>query len=97
MSIEIIKMPKLGMSMTVGKVSEWYFSIGDDVKAGEEIVEVTTEKINHVITANLDGQLRRILVEIDTDYAVETALAVIATADISDAIIDEHLQQIKTL
>ncbi len=90
--IEILRMPKLGLSMTAAKVTEWYVGIGDKVDAGDELVEVTTEKISNGVCCNHSGILRRILVNLDETVQVETPLAVIAKEDISEADIDKALE-----
>ena len=40
-----VTMPKLGMTMKVGKISKWYKNEGDSVDKGENLFEVKTEKI----------------------------------------------------
>ena len=90
-NIEILRMPKLGMSMTEGKVTEWYYQIGDTIEAGDEVLEVSTEKINHGICCHNSGILHRILVAVDQTVKVETALAVIAPNNLSGADIDQLL------
>lgn len=93
-NIEILRMPKLGMSMTEGKVTEWYYQLGDNVDEGDEIVEVTTEKITHGVCCDKAGILRRILVQLDESATVEAPLAIIATLETSDTEIEQALEQL---
>ncbi len=44
-----VTMPKLGMTMKVGKVSKWYKNEGDSVEKGENLFEVETEKITNKV------------------------------------------------
>lgn len=55
-------MPKLGLTMTEGMLSEWNVGPGDRVKAGEVIFSVETDKVVTDITAEADGQIGEILV-----------------------------------
>src|SRR5512138_3960641 len=39
-----IKMPKLSDEMAEGKIAEWQKKVGDEVKAGDVLAQVETEK-----------------------------------------------------
>lgn len=54
--IEVV-MPKLGMTMTSGKVVRWNKQNGDTVTAGEPICEVETDKLNGEVEAEVSGVL----------------------------------------
>lgn len=56
----IIEMPKLGLSMQEGTVAKWLVNIGDQVKKGEAVLEVSTEKISNVVESPIDGVLLKI-------------------------------------
>ncbi|WP_427112705.1 dihydrolipoyl dehydrogenase [Megasphaera sueciensis] len=62
MATEII-MPQLGLTMTTGTVSQWLKSNGDEVKKGDEIVEVETDKISNIVEAHADGVLQIVMQE----------------------------------
>src|SRR5438874_6270274 len=53
---EII-MPKMGDAMTEGKVVRWYKKAGDEVKKGEPVAEIETDKVNLDLEAEADGTL----------------------------------------
>lgn len=59
MAHEVI-MPKLGMAMVEGTVIAWKKRVGDAVKKGEGIVEISSEKIEMEVEAPADGVLLRI-------------------------------------
>ena len=80
MSVKVT-MPKLGMTMKVGKVSKWYKNEGDSVEKGENLFEVETEKITNKIEAPGSGILFQIVVPEGETVPVGTILAVIALAD----------------
>lgn len=58
-----INMPKLGMTMTEGTIDEWYKSVGDEVKKGEAICMIASEKLTLDVEAPEDGILTEITVE----------------------------------
>jgi pyruvate dehydrogenase E2 component (dihydrolipoamide acetyltransferase) len=71
-------MPKMGMTMKVGKISKWYKNEGDSVKKGEDLFEVETEKITNKIESPGSGILFQIVVPSGSTVPIGTILAVIA-------------------
>lgn len=61
MAAEVI-MPKLGMSMVEGTVVAWKMRIGEPVKRGEGIVDISSEKIEMEVESPTDGVLLEITV-----------------------------------
>lgn len=60
---EIIKMPKLGLTMTEGTVSSWRKAEGDRVSKGEVIADVSTDKLAFEVESPIDGVLLKIIVQ----------------------------------
>lgn len=52
-----IKMPQLGLTMTEGTISSWLKKVGDKVKKGDPLVEITTDKLNNILESEVDGFL----------------------------------------
>jgi len=75
-----VTMPKLGMTMKVGKVSKWYINEGASVDKGENLFEVETEKITNKVESPASGILFQVVVPQGTTVPVGTILAVIAQA-----------------
>jgi len=73
-----VTMPKLGMTMKVGKVSKWYKNEGDPVEKGEDLFEVETEKISIKVESPGNGNLFQVVVPAGTTVPIGTILAVIA-------------------
>lgn len=71
-----ILMPTLGMYTTEGTVTDWLRSPGDQVEAGEQIIEITTEKATYQIEAPEAGVLHPV-VEIGTNLAVQALIGYI--------------------
>src|ERR1700709_581116 len=73
-----ILMPALSPTMTEGKLAKWLKGVGDDVRAGDVIAEIETDKATMEVEAVDEGKLARILVEEGTEgVAVNTPIAVL--------------------
>ncbi|MEA2738103.1 MAG: pyruvate dehydrogenase component beta subunit, partial [Acetobacteraceae bacterium] len=82
-----ILMPALSPTMTEGKLARWLKEVGDDVRAGDVIAEIETDKATMEVEAVDEGKLARILVEEGTEgVAVNTPIAVLSVngEDVSD-------------
>jgi pyruvate dehydrogenase E1 component beta subunit len=74
-----ILMPALSPTMTEGKLARWLKTVGDDVRAGDVIAEIETDKATMEVEAVDEGKLARILVEEGTEgVAVNTPIAVLS-------------------
>lgn len=60
MAVEII-MPKLGVDMQTGKIIEWKKKEGDEVKEGDVLLEMMSDKTNMELEAEADGYLIKIV------------------------------------
>jgi pyruvate dehydrogenase E1 component beta subunit len=77
MATEIL-MPALSPTMTEGKLSKWLKHPGDDVKSGDVIAEIETDKATMEVEAVDEGKLLKILVEEGTEgVAVNTVIAML--------------------
>jgi Pyruvate/2-oxoglutarate dehydrogenase complex, dihydrolipoamide acyltransferase (E2) component, and related enzymes len=72
MAIEII-LPKLGFSMNEGVLAEWLVSDGGEVKQGEPLFALESDKSTQEVDAPASGTLR-ILKEPGETYEVGTVL-----------------------
>src|SRR6202008_4775697 len=78
MSTQIL-MPALSPTMTEGKLARWLKKVGDEVRAGDVIAEIETDKATMEVEAVDEGKLAKILVAEGTDgVAVNTPIAVLA-------------------
>lgn len=78
MSTQIL-MPALSPTMTEGKLARWLKKVGEDVRAGDVIAEIETDKATMEVEAVDEGKLSQILVEEGTDgVAVNTPIGVLS-------------------
>ncbi len=78
MGVQIL-MPALSPTMTEGKLSRWLKKAGDEVKAGDVIAEIETDKATMEVEAVDEGTIVKILVAEGTDEVpVGQVIAVLA-------------------
>ena len=75
-----ITMPKMGDGMEEGTINRWLIKEGDQVKAGDAIAEVETDKANVEIVAYETGTLSKIIVQVGQTVPVGAVIAVIGSA-----------------
>ena len=70
-----LKMPQLGLTMEEGTVSKWVKHEGDEVKVGDVVVEITTEKLTNEVTSEAEGTMLKIVAQEGDDVPVKGTLA----------------------
>ena len=85
---QLIEMPKLSDTMTVGTVVKWHKNKGDPVSNGDILAEIETDKATMELENFEDGILLEIFVEAGLEAAIGSPLAVVGEAgeDISSLI-----------
>jgi pyruvate dehydrogenase E1 component beta subunit len=74
-----ILMPALSPTMTEGKLARWVKKVGEDIRAGDVIAEIETDKATMEVEAVDEGKLAQILVDEGTEgVPVNTPIAVLA-------------------
>lgn len=74
---EIVKMPKLSDTMTEGVVAKWHKKIGDQVKEGDLLAEIETDKATMEYESFQEGVLLHQGVPEGKAAAVDTILAIL--------------------
>ncbi|MFD1860796.1 acetoin dehydrogenase dihydrolipoyllysine-residue acetyltransferase subunit [Aeromicrobium camelliae] len=88
---DIIKvvMPKWGLSMTTGRVTEWLVDEGDEVSPGDDLLEIDTDKIAGALESPGGGILRRQIAQIDESIPVGATIGLLAPAEVSEEEIEK--------
>ena len=73
MTVQVV-LPKLGMAMSEGVLTEWLVKDGDSVKEGDEIVTIENDKSVQEIESPATGVIKLLANEGET-YPVDTVLA----------------------
>lgn len=74
---EVITMPRLSDTMTEGKVAKWHKKVGDQVKEGDILAEIETDKAVQDFESEIEGTLLFVGVEEGAAAAVDSVLAII--------------------
>ncbi|MCL4858220.1 MAG: 2-oxo acid dehydrogenase subunit E2 [Caldilineaceae bacterium] len=80
-----VKLPELGEGVEDAAVSRWLVKVGDQVKAGDVILEVATDKVDTEVTAPADGAVLQINADEGEIVALDAVLAVIGAEGESTA------------
>jgi pyruvate dehydrogenase E2 component (dihydrolipoamide acetyltransferase) len=80
-SMNEVKMPRLGVTMTAGTVSSWLVEEGEYVEKGDYLFELETEKSTVEIEAMASGVLRKVIIPEGEEVSVNTVIAIIAQED----------------
>ncbi len=74
-------MPQLGESVVEGTVSKWLKKVGDNIKAFEPLLEVSTDKVDTEVPSPADGVILQIYVPEGTTVERGVLLAMIGQPD----------------
>ncbi len=82
--VEYITMPRLSDTMEEGTISSWLKKVGDDVKEGDILAEIETDKATMEFESFHDGKLIHIGVNAGETVNVDELIAIISSVDISE-------------
>lgn len=86
-----VTIPKWGIEMQEGTVTEWRVAVGEPVDKGDELIDIESDKIVNTMEAPVSGVLRRIVAEVDETLKVGQLLGVIASPDTDEDAIDAFI------
>jgi pyruvate dehydrogenase E2 component (dihydrolipoamide acetyltransferase) len=78
---QIVRMPKLGLTMTEGTILRWLKKEGEEVKQGEPLLEIETDKVTLEEEAPASGILKKILAPEGSVVEVGKEIAIIGGED----------------
>ena len=91
--IEPLIMPKWGIEMDEGKLTEWLIEEGTTFSKGDPLVVIETDKISNEVEAEVDSKLRKKVVQSDGTYAVGALLGIFAPDEISDEEVENFVNE----
>ena len=72
-----VRLPKLGQSMKEGTIVGILIEEGDEIKKGDSLFEVETDKATLILESPLEGFVKRILVDCEQTIPVNTPIVVV--------------------
>lgn len=93
--IHRVVMPKWGLSMSRGTITQWLVSVGDHVEEGTDLAEVETDKIAGTLESTQDGLLRAIVADAGDDVPVSATIALLAPPEVEATEITAAAEQAK--
>lgn len=73
-----VLMPQLGETVSEGKITVWYKSVGDSIAVGDNLFEIETDKTSMEVPSTVTGVLSEIRVATDETALVGAVVAVIS-------------------
>jgi pyruvate dehydrogenase E2 component (dihydrolipoamide acetyltransferase) len=73
-----VLMPQLGETVAEGKITKWFKSAGDDVKPGDNLFEIETDKVSMEVPSTTTGVLAEIRVPAGAVAPVGAGFGIIA-------------------
>ena len=80
MPVKLI-MPKIGLNMVEGQITEWVVKEGESVKKGDVMYVIETDKVSNDVEAPQDGVLLKILVPAQKVVQVRGVVGILAGQD----------------
>jgi pyruvate dehydrogenase E2 component (dihydrolipoamide acetyltransferase) len=84
-------MPKWGIEMTEGTISEWSINQGDWVSQGQTIALIESDKIVNEVQAEFETRFVRLIAVAGESYPVGALLAVMASDEVTAAEVDAFI------
>src|SRR5688500_14934818 len=78
---ETISMPKLGFDMSEGVLVRWVKNEGEDIKKGDVLAEIETDKATVEVESSAAGVVRKLLASEGDVVPVGAAIAIVGSAD----------------
>ena len=88
-----VTMPKWGLSMQLGKITDWAVAEGDEVGVGDDLADIETDKIAGTLEAADAGTVRRIIARVGEDVPVSGTIALIAPPEVTEDELDAAVLQ----
>ena len=78
--VKVFKLPKMGSTMKEGTVGSFLVAEGDRISEGDFLYEVETDKITNQVESDMDGYVRKFLVEEGDLIPCQTPVMIVSEA-----------------
>eukprot|EP00189_Rhodosorus_marinus_P010518 CAMPEP_0184746812 /NCGR_PEP_ID=MMETSP0315-20130426/9326_1 /TAXON_ID=101924 /ORGANISM="Rhodosorus marinus, Strain UTEX LB 2760" /LENGTH=487 /DNA_ID=CAMNT_0027219549 /DNA_START=295 /DNA_END=1758 /DNA_ORIENTATION=- len=90
----VLEMPKLSPTMETGVISEWIKAEGDEIKSGDVIASIETDKATIDFEVHEDGYLAKILVEAGKpDIAIGQPVAIMTETPVETVVFEGYQKE----
>jgi pyruvate dehydrogenase E2 component (dihydrolipoamide acetyltransferase) len=93
-SLVAVVMPKWGLEMVEGTITEWLVKVGDSISFEQDLVDIETSKIVNTLTSHQSGTLVRILAQEGELLDVGAPIAIIAINETTESEVDKYVAEI---
>jgi pyruvate dehydrogenase E2 component (dihydrolipoamide acetyltransferase) len=76
---QVVRLPEVLTGMSEATLTTWHVQVGEEVRPGEPLVEIETDKASVEYVADVGGVLAEHLVELASPVAVGTPIVLLAT------------------
>jgi len=90
--ISKVYMPKLGQTMEEGTIEKWRVKENDQVKRGDILLEITTDKATLEVESYSSGEVKKILVKPGDTVPINTVIALLGDAE--DEVTDQMISEL---
>ncbi len=82
-------LPKIGLTMTKATIFSWNFSVGDEVKTGDELFTFETDKAESTVLSDFSGTITEILANEGDEVAVFDTVCIIGGDDVPEQTVEK--------
>ena len=82
--VKVFKLPRMGATMKEGTIGQFLVKVGDKVSEGDALYEVETDKITNQAESEMDGYVRKFLVEEGDTVACQTPVLIVSEDENED-------------
>jgi pyruvate dehydrogenase E2 component (dihydrolipoamide acetyltransferase) len=93
--LRALTMPKWGIEMVEGTIAEWRIAAGDQIKKGQLLALIETDKIANDLEGEFEATVARVVAEAGSVYPVGALLAVLATEAADAAEIEDFVRNFR--